>query len=103
MPVVATARRLRAALVLTTACGALFPALAVAQSAQVRLPTESDVRDVRTDGLRPDFKDSSNRLRVDLRGRNTVIDWNGFNIPESKEVNFTDGGCSAGCAGILRC
>ncbi|KZE17706.1 hypothetical protein AVT10_10265 [Sphingomonas hankookensis] len=101
MPVVATARRLRAALVLTTACGALFPALAVAQSAQVRLPTESDVRDVRTDGLRPDFKDSSNRLRVDLRGRNTVIDWNGFNIPESKEVNFTDGRLLGGLRGDI--
>ncbi|KQM61667.1 MULTISPECIES: filamentous hemagglutinin N-terminal domain-containing protein [unclassified Sphingomonas] len=91
MPVVATARRLRAVLALTTACGALYPALAMGQSGQVRLPTESDVRDVRTDGLRPDFRDSSDKLRVDLRGRNTVIDWNGFNIPEGKEVDFTDG------------
>lgn len=91
MPVVATARRLRAVLVLTTACGALFPVVAAAQSAQVRLPKESDVRDVRTDGLRPDFKDGSDKLRVDLRARNTVVDWNGFNIPEGKEINFTDG------------
>ncbi|MFD1033455.1 filamentous hemagglutinin N-terminal domain-containing protein [Sphingomonas hankookensis] len=91
MPVAAPARRLRAVLALTTACGALFPVLAMAQSGQVRLPTESDVRDVRTDGLRPDFRDSSDKLRVDLRGRNTVINWDGFNIPEGKEVSFTDG------------
>ncbi|MDJ0276641.1 filamentous hemagglutinin N-terminal domain-containing protein [Sphingomonas sp. 2R-10] len=91
MPVAATARRLRALLAITTACGALFPAIAVAQSAQVRLPTENDVRGIRTDGITPGFRDSSDKLQVDLRGRNTVINWDGFNIPEGKEIDFKDG------------
>ncbi len=101
MPVAATARRLRAALAITTACGALFPAIAVAQSAQVRLPTENDVRGVRTDGITPGFRDSSDRLQVDLRGRNTVINWDGFNIPEGKEIDFKDGRIAGGLRGDI--
>lgn len=90
-PVRPLSRRLPRALVLTTACGALFPAMAAAQTAQPRLPRESDVRDVRTDGLRPGFREGGSGLRVDLRGRNTVINWDGFNIPEGREIAFRDG------------
>ncbi|KQM27588.1 MULTISPECIES: filamentous hemagglutinin N-terminal domain-containing protein [unclassified Sphingomonas] len=101
MPVAATARRLRAVLALTTACGALYPAVATAQSVEVRLPTKDDVKDVRTDGFKPDFRGSGDKLRVDLNARNTVIDWNGFNIPEGKEIDFTDARLLGGLRGDI--
>lgn len=101
MPVAATARRLRVVLALTTACGALYPAVATAQSVEVRLPTKDDVKDIRTDGFKPDFRGNGDKLRVDLNARNTVIDWNGFNIPEGKEIDFTDGRLLGGVRGDI--
>ncbi|WP_294321316.1 filamentous hemagglutinin N-terminal domain-containing protein [uncultured Sphingomonas sp.] len=101
MPVAATARRLRVVLALTTACGALYPAVATAQSVEVRLPTKDDVKDIRTDGFKPDFRGSGDKLRIDLNARNTVIDWNGFNIPEGKEIDFTDGRLLGGVRGDI--
>ncbi len=90
------------AFALTTAIGALFPWAAVAQTTtQVRLPKEADIRGIRTDGFDPQVTERGDTLRVDVRARNTVIDWNGFNIPENGTVDFTNGRLLGGSAAVL--
>ena len=86
--------RRRSLLALTTAMGGLLAGPAFAQTPPApRLPTAADV--VRTDpslpGLRPQVAGDGSALDVRLFARNTVIDWNGFNIPEGLEANFRDG------------
>ncbi|MCC2975697.1 filamentous hemagglutinin N-terminal domain-containing protein [Sphingomonas sp. PL-96] len=92
LPLASAPRRFRrSVLALTTAMGSLslFPGLAHAQTG-VRLPTEADVIGSRTSGLGsgPEYRNGNNKLTVSLNARNTVIDWNGFNIPEGGEAAF---------------
>ena len=81
-------RRHRRLLTLSTAIGGLIAAPAAGQS----LPGPSDVvsTTVSTPGLAPvvSVTRGGDRLDVLLNAKNTIIDWNGFNIPESKRADF---------------
>jgi filamentous hemagglutinin family protein len=84
-------------LALTTAMGSLslFPGLAHAQAqTSVRLPTKADVIETHINaglGRGPDVETGNNKLTVTLNSRNTVINWDGFNIPEKTEAYFKNG------------
>lgn len=80
--------RLRARLVIGTALGSLAASPALSQS----LPVPGDATPVLVEGgSNPSISPGgTGRLNVDLRARNTVIDWNGFNIPESERIDFRD-------------
>jgi filamentous hemagglutinin family protein len=85
----ASFRRCRALLRLTTAMGTLVAAPALAQTG-VRLPTQADVITTTPgNGVQaPDIDSGNGLLDVRLRATNTVIDWNGFNIPAGQRANF---------------
>ncbi|QNE32471.1 filamentous hemagglutinin N-terminal domain-containing protein [Sphingomonas sp. NBWT7] len=92
----------RSVLALTTALGG-FGALS-AQGQAVRLPTEGDIRGVTTSPLGSDpqlSNPTADQLRVNLRAASTVINWDGFNIPEDKTIAFTNGRVVPGGAAVL--
>lgn len=78
-------RRLRTWLVLGTALGGLSAVPVAAQS----LPGKSDVVATTQNGFGPDVAKHGKELDVTLNAPNTVIDWNGFNIPENTKANFS--------------
>ena len=90
VPSVSGSRRLRRrVLALTTALGSLslFPALAHAQvTGEVKLPAQGKV----TSGA-ADITPGNGRLDVNLKTKNTVIEWNGFSIPEDATAKFANG------------
>ncbi|MFV0623285.1 filamentous hemagglutinin N-terminal domain-containing protein [Sphingomonas sp. ac-8] len=98
VPSVSGSRRVRRrVLALTTALGslALFPALAHAQATgEVKLPTQGKV----TSGVAEITTPGDGQLNVKLKTGSTVIEWNGFNIPEDSAAKFTNGTNAANVA-----
>ena len=96
-------RRLRrSVLALTTALGSLGAMAAQAQS--IRLPQQGDINGIRTStvGLNPELSTpAAGQLNINLRAENTVITWNGFNIPEGETLSFTNGRILPGGAAVL--
>ena len=85
-------RRVRLLLTLSTALGGIAAYPAAAQQTPPRLPTGNDVEARDPNGLLtgPIVTSGNRRLDVYLRSRNTVIDWDGFNIPENNTAHFED-------------
>ena len=81
-------------------------------SAQAQsLPTNASVVDTKVSlgGLAPQISNQNatpgapnpDTLRVNLRATNTVINWNGFNVPENTTANFVDGVAGPGQLAVL--
>lgn len=101
-------RRLRLMLALssalgTTTLGGLVAAPACGQS----IPTPASVVQTQQSGVlgsilgAPDVSNPGGNLKVVLNARNTVIDWNGFNIPEDKSADFQKNSLIPGGAAVL--
>ncbi|WP_193754551.1 filamentous hemagglutinin N-terminal domain-containing protein [Sphingomonas sanguinis] len=101
-------RRLRLMLALssalgTTTLGGLVAAPAWGQS----IPTPASVVQTQQSGVlgsilgAPDVSNPGGNLKVVLNARNTVIDWNGFNIPEDKSADFQKNSLIPGGAAVL--
>lgn len=101
-------RRLRLMLALssalgTTTLGGLVAAPAWGQS----IPTPASVVQTQQSGVlgsilgAPDISNPGGNLKVVLNSRNTVIDWNGFNIPEDKSADFQKNFLVPGGAAVL--
>ncbi len=101
-------RRLRLMLALssalgTTTLGGLVAAPAWGQS----IPTPASVVQTQQSGVlgsilgAPDVSNPGGNLKVVLNSRNTVIDWNGFNIPEDKSADFQKSSLIPGGAAVL--
>ncbi|GAN14013.1 MULTISPECIES: filamentous hemagglutinin N-terminal domain-containing protein [Sphingomonas] len=97
-------RRLRLMLVLSSALGTTtLGGLSTSAIAQT-IPTRADVVRTQTNllGLDPQLSNSDGNLNVNLRANSTVIDWNGFNIPENRTANFENGTFSRNIAVLNR-
>lgn len=97
-------RRLRLMLALssalgTTTLGGLVAAPAWGQS----IPTPASVVQTQQSNVigSPDISNPGGNLKVVLNSRNTVIDWNGFNIPEDKSADFQKNVLVPGGAAVL--
>ncbi len=97
-------RRLRLMLALssalgTTTLGGLVAAPAWGQS----IPTPASVVQTQQSNVlgSPDISNPGGNLKVVLNSRNTVIDWNGFNIPEDKSADFQKSFLVPGGAAVL--
>gem|GEM_PF-1715826 len=93
----------RRMLAVSTALGG-FLALPVAAQT-IALPTDANIQDVRLSALgsSPQLSLSNNdtKLNINLRAQTTVIDWQGFNIPEDHTINFSNGRIVPGGAAVL--
>ncbi len=85
-------RHHRLLLAMTSALGGFVGTPALAQTVTA-IPAAADAVRVRTNllGLDPQITNPNGDLNVKLRASNTVIDWNGFNIPENRTANFENG------------
>ncbi|WP_336867832.1 filamentous hemagglutinin N-terminal domain-containing protein [Sphingomonas sanguinis] len=97
-------RRLRLMLALssalgTTTLGGLVAAPAWGQS----IPTSASVVQTQQSNVlgSPDISNPGGNLKVVLNSRNTVIDWNGFSIPEDKSADFQKNFLVPGGAAVL--
>ncbi|WP_433910753.1 filamentous hemagglutinin N-terminal domain-containing protein [Sphingomonas yabuuchiae] len=97
-------RRLRLMLALSSALGTTTLGVLAAPVQAQSIPTRADVVRTQTNliGLDPQVTNSDGNLNVNLRANNTVIDWNGFNIPENKTANFENGTFSRNIAVLNR-
>jgi filamentous hemagglutinin family protein len=102
-------RHRRLLLVVTSALGGMVAVPALAQNAPAIpaapvIPTAADVVGKQTNllGLDPQITNPNGDLNVRLRANNTVIDWNGFNIPENRTANFDNGTLSGSVAVLNR-
>ncbi len=89
---VSPVRHHRLLLAMTSALGGFVGTPALAQTVTA-IPAAADAVRVRTNllGLDPQITNPNGDLNVKLRASNTVIDWNGFNIPENRTANFENG------------
>ncbi|MES3151753.1 filamentous hemagglutinin N-terminal domain-containing protein [Sphingomonas faeni] len=84
-------RRRRLLLALTSALGGIAAAPSLAQTTPV-IPTRASASDIKTGvGIDPLITSPNGNLNVRLRADNTVINWDGFNIPEGRTANFDNG------------
>ncbi|WP_206542376.1 filamentous hemagglutinin N-terminal domain-containing protein [Sphingomonas sanguinis] len=83
----------------TTTLGGLVAAPAWGQS----IPTPASVVQTQQSNVlgSPDISNPGGNLKVVLNSRNTVIDWNGFNIPEDKSADFQKSFLAPGGAAVL--
>jgi filamentous hemagglutinin family protein len=97
-------RRLRLMLALSSALGTTTLGGVAAPVQAQSIPTRADVVRTQTNllGLDPQITNSDGNLNVNLRANSTVIDWNGFNIPENKTANFENGTFSRNIAVLNR-
>ncbi len=95
-------RHRRLLLVVTSALGGFAGTTALAQTVPA-IPAAADAVRVRTNllGLDPQITNPNGDLNVKLRASNTVIDWNGFNIPENRTANFENGTLLGGNIAVL--
>ncbi len=95
-------RHRRLLLAVTSALSGFVTAPVIAQSVPA-IPTSADAVRVRTNllGLDPQITNPNGDLNVRLRASNTVIDWNGFNIPENRTANFDNGTLLGGNIAVL--
>ncbi len=96
-------RHHRLLLAMTSALGGFVGTPALAQTVTA-IPAAADAVRVRTNllGLDPQITNPNGDLNVKLRASNTVIDWNGFNIPENRTANFENGTLSGNIAVLNR-
>ncbi|WP_294279591.1 filamentous hemagglutinin N-terminal domain-containing protein [uncultured Sphingomonas sp.] len=101
-------RRLRLMLALSSALGSTtLGGLVAAPAWGQSIPTPASVVQTQQSGVlgsilgAPDVSNPGGNLKVVLNARNTVIDWNGFNIPEDKSADFQKNVLVPGGAAVL--